>query len=99
MSGGAFEYEQYKIGQIADQIEHEIETNNKKPTEPYMSPNNFSDETIAEFKKGVQKLREAQIYAQRIDWLLSADDGEDTFHKRLKKDLDEHEIERKTQGD
>lgn len=29
----------------------------------------------------------AQVYAQRIDWLLSGDDGEDNFHLRLKEDL------------
>jgi hypothetical protein len=31
----------------------------------------------------------AQIYAQRIDWLVSGDDNEDSFHKRLAKDLAE----------
>jgi hypothetical protein len=30
----------------------------------------------------------AEIYAQRIDWLLSGDDGEDSFRKRLKEDLE-----------
>jgi hypothetical protein len=30
----------------------------------------------------------AEIYAQRIDWLLSGDDGEDSFRERLKEDLE-----------
>jgi hypothetical protein len=30
----------------------------------------------------------AQIYAQRIDWLISGDDGEDSFRERLKEDLE-----------
>lgn len=30
----------------------------------------------------------AAIYVQRIDWLLSDDDGEDNFHERLKEELD-----------
>lgn len=51
----------------------------------------YSEETLAEFRKGVQLLRKAYIYAQRIDWLLSDDDGEDTFHERLKEELDELE--------
>ena len=32
MSGGAFDYDQYKIGYIADQIEHEIERNGRPKT-------------------------------------------------------------------
>ena len=48
----------------------------------------FSKETIKEFKKGLSILRKAYIYAQRIDWLLSGDDGEESFHERLKEELD-----------
>ena len=48
----------------------------------------YSKETIKEFKKGLAILRKAYIYAQRIDWLLSGDDGEESFHKRLKEELD-----------
>ena len=49
--------------------------------------NDFSKETLSEFKTAVELLRKAAVYAQRIDWLLSGDDGEETFHKRLKEDL------------
>ena len=48
---------------------------------------NYSKETIKEFKKGLAILRKAYIYAQRIDCLLSGDDGEEAFHKRLKEEL------------
>lgn len=48
----------------------------------------YSDEIIEKFKLGVEKLKEAYIYAQRIDWLLSGDDGPETFLERLKEDLD-----------
>ena len=34
-------------------------------------------------------LKQAEIYAQRIDWLLSGDDGEESFHERLKEELEE----------
>lgn len=47
----------------------------------------FSPETIKEFKNGLKALRKAYVYAQRIDWLLSGDDGEDSFHERLKEEL------------
>jgi hypothetical protein len=49
---------------------------------------NYSDETIQEFKNGLEVIKKAHIYIQRIDWLLSGDDGEDSFHDRLKEDLD-----------
>jgi hypothetical protein len=50
-------------------------------------------EVVEEFKKGLKILKTAAIYAQRIDWLLSGDDGEDSFKRRLKDELDE--LERK----
>ena len=34
-------------------------------------------------------LKIAQVYVQRIDWLVSDDDGEDSFHSRLNKELSE----------
>lgn len=55
----------------------------------------YSKETIKEFKKGIALLKRAEVYAQRIDWLLSGDDGEDNFHERLKHDLEE--LKRKEQ--
>lgn len=50
----------------------------------------FSEETIEEFKKGLDILRKAYIYAQRIDWLLSGDDDEKSFHERLKEDFEKY---------
>jgi len=85
MSGGHFNYDQYKIGMIADDIQLLIDNNGIKDEWDYA--NNFSEETIAEFKKAIVLLRTAQVYAQRIDWLVSGDDGETCFHERLKCDL------------
>ena len=34
-------------------------------------------------------LKKATIYAQRIDWLVSGDDGEESFLSRLKEDLEQ----------
>ena len=51
----------------------------------------YSEETIKEFRKGVDILKKAQVYANRIDWLMSGDDGEESFHKRLKEKLKELE--------
>jgi hypothetical protein len=53
----------------------------------------YPDEVIAEFKNAYEALRKAEIYAQRIDWLLAGDDGEESFLKRLKTDLEVLRVE------
>jgi hypothetical protein len=58
MSGGHWEYLQYRFFDIAEDV-----------------------------KKGADAILKAQVYMQRIDYLLSGDDGEETFLKRLKEDL------------
>ena len=68
MSGGHFNYEQYKISQIADDIDQLVRDNNNKERNEFgdTKGHNFSEETIAEFRKGLSILKQAQIYAQRI---------------------------------
>jgi hypothetical protein len=90
MSGGHFQYEQYKLEMIADEIEHLIEKNdcNDKNQWGDVIGNHFSRETMREFDKAVELLKRAHVYAQRIDYLVSGDDGEDDFHRRLKTELD-----------
>lgn len=93
MSGGHFNYNQHFINDIADEIEDEIRNNKKKgdwiSDERWeeKGKQQFSDETIKEFKKAVKVLRKAYVYAHRIDYFLSGDDGEETFHERLKEEL------------
>ena len=91
MSGGHFSYKQHTLLDMADDIGSEILTNDS--TEKNEWGNNigshYSPETIAEFEVAVKVLKLAYVYAQRIDWLLSGDDGEDSFHKRLQAQLKE----------
>lgn len=47
----------------------------------------FTPQTIEEFRKAVKILKQAYVYAQRIDYLLSDDDCEESFHKRLQEEL------------
>jgi hypothetical protein len=77
MSGGYFNYSQYKIKEIAEDLES------------CLDHTDFSEETRAKFEIGLELLRLAFIYTQRIDWLLSFDDGEDSFHLRLKHELEQ----------
>lgn len=87
MSGGHFNYEQYRIGEIADDIELLIENNNVTNDNGYAR--NFSEKTLTEFTAAVRALRIAEVYAHRVDWLVSCDDGEEEFHHRLAVDLSE----------
>lgn len=90
MSGGHFQYKQWEIGNIADEVEQLIITNDSEELDRWGDRKgcHFNPETIEEFKKGLILLRQAYVYAQRIDWLVSGDDGEDSFHSRLKFELD-----------
>ena len=53
----------------------------------------YTEETIQIFKDAVKILRKAAIYANRIDWLLSDDDGENDLKERLEKELKKLEEE------
>ena len=48
----------------------------------------LNEETIETMKQAYLQLRKAYVYAQRVDWMLSGDDGEDTMQMRLKEELD-----------
>ena len=90
MSGGFFDHSQYTLNQIVTDIEDEIYYNDSEEVNEYNEKrgNGFSEDTMQEFKLAVWHLKQARVYTQRIDWLLSGDDGEETFHERLKKDLE-----------
>ena len=57
-----------------------------KHTEP--NRYDYKDEVVEKMKEGLDIIRKAFVYAQRIDYLLSGDDGEKSFLNRLQKDLD-----------
>ena len=90
MSGGHFDYWQHHISHIADEIDTLIFHNGSTDVDEYgdRKYQEYPPDIIEAFKRGVNLLREAYVYAQRIDWLVSGDDGEDSFRKRLKADLD-----------
>ena len=90
MSGGHFQYKQWEISNIADEVEQLILTNDSEEKDEWGDRKgyHYTPETIEEFKKGLVLLRQAYVYAQRIDWLVSGDDGQDSFHSRLKFELE-----------
>jgi hypothetical protein len=109
LSGGAFDYKQWYITEIADRVESLVESNGREKTREELKDEfwhgddwyekypedlyhyKYPDEVIEKFKEGMKALRVAAVYAQRIDWLISGDDGEESFLERLKEELGELE--------
>jgi hypothetical protein len=105
MSGGTWDYIQYRFTDTIEDIQREIDKSGKPLTKEEMKNHwnypewfekypedkfhhKYSDEVLAEFKNAIDIISKAQVYMQRIDWLLSGDDGEETFLERLKSDLE-----------
>lgn len=105
MSGGTFNYSQHVIRDIAEDIEHRLNRQGKEiskdrlwlsddyyekyPEEKFYEI--YSKEVQEAMIKAVYVLKKAYIYAHRVDWFLAADDGEESFIKRLNKELQELE--------
>ena len=104
MSGGHFDNKQWHIDNIADQIEQEVILSGKpiprqkwsyyerqEYEETHKQPMNYAypDSVLRRMEEAVYALRAAAIYAQRVDYLLSGDDGEEYFEERLSKELSE----------
>lgn len=53
----------------------------------------LSDETINVMKEAYRQIRIAEIYATRVDWMMSGNDSEESFRERIKEDLAEFERE------
>ena len=102
MSGGAFDYRQRYIEDIADDIEQEIiEAGREIPKEIWAKNHwygssvddsnraypTYERKTIDIMKRAVHVLRMAYNYAKRIDWMLFGDDNEESLAKRLDEEL------------
>ena len=77
MSGGHFDYNQHRMVDIADSIRSAIDKYG----------DDFSSEAVNKMKEGVRLIQQAYVYAHRIDWLISGDDGDKEFLARLAEDL------------
>ena len=90
MSGGHFDYKQNFIYQMAFEIERLIAENDDQAKNEFGERKGYGypPEVINEFRTAVSVLRQAYVYAQRIDWLICDDDGPDTFLSRLKEELE-----------
>lgn len=77
MSGGQWDYIQNQLLHVAVDIEFECQRQS------------FEPETKTEFMNAVTALKIAAIYIERIDWLFSSDDDEESFLERLQEQLQE----------
>jgi len=87
MSGGHFEYIQYRISEAADEVQNYIQRCNSEEIDEYGWKPEYSQETLDKFKQCDLALRQAYIMLNRVDWLVSGDDGEDNFHLRWNEEL------------
>lgn len=76
MSGGHFNYDQRRILYIIEDIEDALQYEN-------------NPEVLQRLKEAIEALKKAYVYAQRIDWYFSGDDGEESFLRRLNEELNE----------
>jgi len=82
MSGGHFDYVQYRIIQAADDVQGYIKKCTGTEVDEYGYKPEFSDETIERFYQAEKALRQAAAMLQRVDWLICGDDSEESFHER-----------------
>ncbi len=77
MSGGHFDYLQFRIEDVAGDLKREI------------ADHLTNDESITteRLKETVLTLEKAAIMLHRVDWLFSGDDGEESFNQRWEEDL------------
>ena len=93
MSGGHFDYAQNRIYDIAESIQDELNKQGKINPDfhdlPFEEEFHFTHSTDVQqiMQDAIQALKIAKIYAQRIDWYLSGDDGEESFKQRLNEEL------------
>ena len=78
MSGGYFDHLQWNVEDLANRVEEKLLD---------IELHQFDTNTVSEFVNAVVLLKKAAVYAERIDYLLSGDDGEESFHERLADDL------------
>ena len=105
MSGGTWDYLQYRFTDVVEDLEKLIRKNGRLRTteeirdESWRDPDwyekypedkyhyKYPDEVIERFKEGLEVIKKAQIYMQRLDYLIAGDDGDESFVERLDKEL------------
>ena len=85
MSGGHFYHIQYRMEDIAAEIDRLVDENDSTEKDSFGEDigYHFPPQIIERFRQAAYTIRQAQEMTQRIDWLVSGDDGEESFHVSL----------------
>jgi len=87
MSGGHFDYQQYRLNDIAEELRRTIaKCRQKREYYDY-----YSDKFINDMVDAYHKSKELEVILNRIDWVLSGDDSEESYIERLAEDMSEIE--------
>lgn len=73
MSGGYFDYNYFRISQFAEELQHELDTNETKAE--------LSESTVTVLQKCQKIIEKAGKLAREVEWLYSGDHGEESFLK------------------
>jgi hypothetical protein len=87
MSGGKFEYIQYRIDRAADKVNSYIHRCESDDLNDFGYKPEYTPQTLERFRECEHTLRRAAAMLQRVDLLASGDDGEEYFHKRWAKEV------------
>ena len=88
MSGGRFDYVQFRFGEIVEEIRTVIANNDSTEKNEWGDDigAHLPPDIIAKFKETADAVERAEKMVTRVDWLLSGDDGEDSFRRRWEKE-------------
>ena len=84
MSGGRFGYLQFQFGEIVESIRSTIANNDLDGKDEWGGTIGWHlpPDIIAKFAETADAVERAAKMVTRVDWLLSGDDGEDSFRRR-----------------
>lgn len=91
MSGGHFNgngYIYYQVHQFADELENDIENNDRE--DEYGYRRSLNSQTLDVLKKHVPEINKIAKIMKAIDYLYSGDYGEDSFLEAVKKIEESH---------
>ena len=88
MSGGRFDYVQFRFGEIVESIRSTIANNDSTEKDKWGQDigEHLPPDIIAKFSETADAVERAEKMVTRVDWLLSGDDGEDCFRRRWKEE-------------
>ena len=89
MSGGHFDYIQFRIEGIAEEIIAIVDENDNTDKNDWGDDvgYHYPVEVVKRFEKAAHTIRRAGAMIHCIDWLLSGDDGEESFLSRWDEDV------------